>query len=174
MTEDFLDRARGGDPRAFLEIVRAHDPALRALAWRLLDDRDRMDDVLQEAYIRAYRALARFDARSAVGTWLHRIVYNACIDDLRRRRPTVPLEAVPDRPDDRPGPEQVAARQDLATALAALPPDQRATVLLVDAEGFDHAAAAEVLGIAPGTVASRLHRARAALRAALTVEEDER
>ena len=76
--------------RAFTEVVRRHDDRLRGLAYKLLGgDRDRMDDVLQEAYIRAFRALGTFRRDAHLGSWLYRIVYNACIDELRRskRRP---------------------------------------------------------------------------------------
>ena len=76
-----VERARRGDPRSFRQIVEHYDYRLRGLAYRLLGDRDRMDDVLQEAYVKAFRSLPRFKGDAAVGTWLYRIVYNACIDD---------------------------------------------------------------------------------------------
>ena len=164
--EGLLDRARAGDPRAFADIVRSHDDRLRALAYRLLGDAGRMDDVLQEAYLRAFRALPRFQGQAAVGTWLHRIVFNACMEELRAgaRRP-VPVDDPAAGQPTAVGPEDgVADRGALARALAALPHDQRAVVLLVDAQGFDYAGAAEVLGVAPGTIASRLSRAHARLR----------
>jgi RNA polymerase sigma-70 factor (ECF subfamily) len=146
-------------------VVAEHDRSLRSLAYRLLGDRDAMDDVLQDAYEKAYRGFARFRGESTVRTWLYRIVYNACLDELRRRRPaeTVPEDAA--APDDDPD-----LRADLAAALAALAPDERACVLLVDADGFDYASAGRILGVPAGTVASRLNRARAALRTALSPE----
>ncbi len=165
-------RARRGDHRAFGEIVDHYDYRLRGLAYRLLGERDRMDDVLQEAYVKAFRSLPKFKGESALGTWLYRIVYNACIDDLRARKETVSLDERFDAPDARPGPaELVATRGDLAAALAALPADQRAAVILVDAQGLDYTEAAEALGVAPGTIGSRLSRARAALRVALEAGE---
>lgn len=161
-------RARRGDHRAFAQIVDHNDHRLRGLAYRLLGDRDRMDDVLQEAYVKAFRSLPRFKGESTLGTWLYRVVYNACIDDLRSRKVTVSLDERIDTADDRPDPADVAiGRLDLAAALDALPPDQRAAVLLVDANGLDYAEAADVLGVATGTIGSRLNRARAALRTAL-------
>ena len=167
-----LARARQGDHRAFAQIVDRYDRQLRALAYRLLGDRDRMDDALQEAYVKAFRALPGFKGDSALGTWLHRIAYNACMDEIRRDRRVLPL--VDDADDGRetasplPGPaELVAERQELADALAGLPVDQRAAVLLVDAYGFDYDEAAEILSVRRGTIASRLNRARTALRAAL-------
>lgn len=170
---DTLERARAGDPAAFADLLKTHDPGLRALAFRLLGDRSRMDDVLQEAYLKAYRSLPRFEGGSAVGTWLYRIVYNACIDDLRARarRPVVPLSDAAAGTASVEGHEgRLSDRSALAAALDRLPEDQRTVVLLVDAEGFDYAAAAEVLGVAPGTVASRLSRAHAALRLELGAE----
>jgi RNA polymerase sigma-70 factor, ECF subfamily len=172
-----LDRARRGDQEAFAAVIRHYDPGLRTLAYRLLGDRDRMDDALQEAYVKAFRALPRFRGDSRVGTWLYRIAYNACLDELKRSHRVVhlPLEEIPEPAGSWADPgEAVVQRPDLAQALAALPPDERAAVLLVDAQGFDYKDAASVLGVPAGTVASRLSRARAALRRAVSnVEEGE-
>ena len=168
-------RARRGDHRAFAQIVDHYDHRLRGLAYRLLGDRDRMDDVLQEAYVKAFRSLPRFKGESALGTWLYRIVYNACIDDLRSRKDTVSLDDRPggvDTADSAPDPADVAVgRRDLAAALDTLPPDQRAAVMLVDAYGLDYAEAADVLGVAAGTIGSRLSRARTSLRTILQAGE---
>jgi RNA polymerase sigma-70 factor (ECF subfamily) len=167
--EGLLERARAGDHRAFAEIVRAHDEGLRMLAYRLLRSRDRMDDVLQEAYIKAYTGLASFRGDARLSTWLYRIVYRACIDDIRRReaRPAVPVDDIHlvALPDATAGPAEVTElRLMLADALATLTPEHRAAVLLVDAQGLDYASAAEVLEINRGTLAARLHHARHALR----------
>lgn len=164
-------RAGRGDHQAFAQIVDQYDYRLRCLAYRLLGDRDRMDDVLQEAYVKAFRSLPRFKGESALGTWLYRIVYNACIDDLRSRKITVSLDEGLDMADTRPDPADVAiGRRDLAAALDSLPPDQRAAVLLVDAYGLDYVEAADALGVASGTIGSRLTRARATLRSVLGPE----
>ena len=82
-----LDRARGGDHEAFAAVVRLYDAKLRGLAFRVLGDRDRMDDALQEAYVRAFRALPRFRGDARMGTWLFRITYNACLDELGSSEP---------------------------------------------------------------------------------------
>ena len=163
-----LARARDGDVDAFVALIHRHDTEMRALAYRILGERHAMDDALQEAYTRAFKALRSFRGGSSLRTWLYRIVYNACIDELRRSRRDVPVveEVVAAENVDR----AAIARIDLAAALAALPVDLRAIVLLVDAGGLDYAEAAEVLGIPPGTVGSRLHRARVALRGALGKE----
>lgn len=171
-----LRRAQQGDRGAFTALVRAHDDRLRGLAYKLLGDPDRMDDALQEAYLRAFVSLPRFRGEAAVGSWLYRIVYNACIDELRRgnRRPE-PVDtsdAAWDGPASRPDPESVVSAADATVrALASLPVDQRVAVVLVDGEGFDNLTAARILGVAPGTVASRLARARARLRRVIGEEQ---
>lgn len=155
---------------AFIEMIKDYDRPLRALVYRLMGDRDVMDDVLQDVYLRAYRALPSFRGEAAPGTWLYRIAYNVCIDELRRRQrqPKVPLEEMHDEPHDGIDPGDLAAmRGDVATALGELPLDQRAAVLLVDAHGFDYARAGDILGVPPGTVGSRVSRARATLRVSL-------
>ena len=169
---ELVELARAGDRSAFETLLRRHDDRMRGLAYRLLADRHAMDDALQEAYVKAFRALHRFKAGSNFGTWLYRITYNACIDELRRRkRAPVSSEDPVDPTSGRPGPERVvSAAETVRSALADLPVDQRVTVVLVDGEGFDHREAAEILGVAPGTVASRLHRARATLRRILGEE----
>jgi RNA polymerase sigma-70 factor (ECF subfamily) len=169
---ELVELARAGDRDAFEALLRRHDDRMRGLAYRLLADRHAMDDALQEAYVKAFRALHRFKAGSNFGTWLYRITYNACIDELRKRkRSPVAPEDPTDPESGRPGPERVvSASETVRAALAELPVDQRVTVVLVDGEGFDHREAAEILGVAPGTVASRLHRARATLRRILGEE----
>ena len=165
-----LERARAGDREAFVTLVRVHDPRLRALAFRLLGTSERMDDALQEAYLSAFQSLPRFRAGSAFGTWLYRIAYNACLDELRRARSAhlLSLEEVDERAD---GPFDLAdaasGRAEIARALAALAPADRAAVFLVDAHGFDYVTAAEVLDVPVGTIASRLNRARRRLRQVL-------
>ena len=83
---ELVELARSGDRPAFDELLRRHDDRMRGLAYKLMADRHRMDDALQEAYLKAYRALPRFRPGSDFGTWLYRITYNACIDELRKRK----------------------------------------------------------------------------------------
>src|SRR5215211_3471267 len=83
-----VDRARRGDQEAFAAVIRHYDRGLRSLAYRLLRDRDRMDDALQEAYLNAFRALPKFRGESRLGTWLYRITYNVCLDELERSERT--------------------------------------------------------------------------------------
>jgi RNA polymerase sigma-70 factor (ECF subfamily) len=164
-----LERARRGDADAFMELIRPFDREHRALAYGILGDRHRMDDALQEAYLKAYRGLSGFDGRAAIGTWLYRIVYNACLDELRRggRVVHLPLETVSHlaAPSETWG--AATSREGLVQALRSLPAELRAIVLLIYAQGLDYEAVSEIMGIPVGTVASRLHRARAILRSAL-------
>ncbi|MEV6303759.1 RNA polymerase sigma factor SigM [Actinoplanes sp. NPDC051861] len=172
---DLIRAHADGDPQAFAVLVRRHRDRLWAVALRTTGDREEAADAVQDALLNAHRNAARFRGDSAVTTWLHRIVVNACLDRIRRRQahPTVPL---PDgnRDDDRPGgPEPAAPMPDQDTvlvvrdALAALPADQRAAIVLVDVQGYPVSEAAEMLGVAEGTVKSRCARGRA--RMALTL-----
>ena len=149
-----------GDPHAFAEIVRRHRDRLWAVALRTLGDREEAADALQDALLSAYRAADRFRGDSAVTTWLHRIVVNACLDRVRRRqaRPTVPL------PETDVTPAPVQDRETalvVREALAQLPAEQRAALILVDVQGYPVAEAAGILGVAEGTIKSRCARGRA-------------
>jgi RNA polymerase sigma-70 factor (ECF subfamily) len=157
------------ETKAFIEVIKQHDRGLRALAYRLLRDRVTMDDVMQEAYLKAFRGFAGFRGEAQSGTWLYRIVYNACLDRLRSdwRSREVSLELVTETAAAGDSAESVVRRGDLAAALASHSPGQRAVVLLVDATGFSYEEAAEVLGVPPGTIASRLSHARSTLRKTL-------
>ena len=158
---ELVELARQGDRPAFDELLQRHDDRMRGLAFRLIADRHGMDDVLHEAYLAAYRGLPGFRSTSEFGRWLYRITYNCCIDELRRRKHDHQAAAPAD-----PGPPS-STTEAVRQALADLSPGQRVTLVLVDGEGFDHHTAAEILGVAPGAVASRLYRARTKLRRSL-------
>ncbi len=160
---ELLARAREGDHRAFADLLRRHDTGLRALAFRMVRDATLMDDALQEAYVKAYRALPAFRGEAGIGTWLYRIVHNSCVDVMRRTREHVPLD--PDRAPPAPSVEpRVVAQVDVASALDGLSMEHRSVLVLVDALGFDYGDAAAVLNVPIGTVRSRLARARRAMR----------
>lgn len=174
--EVLVHRARAGEQVAFASLLRRHDAALRRLAWHLLRDRHLMDDVLQQAYLKAFLGLRSFRQGASVKAWLSKITWNACIDELRRahRREVASGDGPPESRLAQRGPAGVVGdRMVLDAALSRLPLEQRAVVLLVDAEGYGYKDAAAVLGVAPGTVASRLSRARAALRSSLADGEAE-
>ena len=161
-----------GDPDAFGSLVALHRDRLWAVALRTLRDREEAADALQDALLSAYRGAGSFRGDARVTTWLHRVVVNACLDRLRRRavRPTVPLpeSGTPGEPADRL--DALGAREtalDVEAALALLPVEQRVAILLVDVQGLPVGAAAQVLGVATGTVKSRCSRGRARLALSL-------
>lgn len=172
---ELLQAHVAGDPHAFAELFGRHRDRLWAVALRTMGDREEAADALQDALLSAHRAADRFRGDSAVTTWLHRIVVNACLDRMRRHRthPTVPL---PDGRGDDPynrsgtgGVEPAAPVVDHDTvlvvrqALAELPEDQRTAIVLVDLQGYPVAEVAEILEVAEGTVKSRCSRGRARL-----------
>jgi RNA polymerase sigma-70 factor (ECF subfamily) len=156
-------------------LVRRHRDRLWALAVRTIGDREEAADAIQDALLSAHRAAARFRGDSAVTTWLHRIVVNACLDRMRRRQahPTVPLPDGQHSDDGPHGREPAAPVQDHDTALvvrealAGLPVEQRAAIVLVDVQGYAVAEAAEILGVAEGTIKSRCARGRARMALSL-------
>ncbi|MGI8810588.1 MAG: RNA polymerase sigma factor [Acidimicrobiales bacterium] len=161
--------ATAPDCAPFVELLAAHDRQLRALALRILGDPGLVDDALQEAYLRAFRALPRFRGESSLATWLHRIVHNVCIDEhrRRRRRAEVPFDEGSHEGEPADAADLGVERSDLSAGLAGLPYEQRATIVLVDGYGLNYAAVADMLGVPVGTVGSRAFRARIVLRQAL-------
>lgn len=160
-----------GDPDAFAELFQRHADRLWSLALRTLRHPADAEEVLQEAMLAAFRRAGSFRAEAAVGTWLYRIVLNACLDRLRRARarPTAfagddVIAALPSPAD---GPEAVVLQRELSDeieqALGQLSADQRTALILVDLDGYSIEEAALLLGCAPGTVKSRCSRGRAKL-----------
>jgi RNA polymerase sigma-70 factor (ECF subfamily) len=154
-----------GDPEAFGEVFRRHRDRMWAVALRTANDPELAADAVQEAFLSAFRRADSFRGESAVTTWLHRIVVNAALDRLRRVKPVQELPAdhhtiMADRHDHHSG---VDARLDVRQALAHLPEGQRLALVLVDMHGLSVAEAAQVLGVAEGTIKSRCARGRATL-----------
>lgn len=173
---DLLAAHVAGDPEAFGELVRRHRDRLWAVALRTTGDREDAADAVQDALVSAYRRAESFRGDAQVTTWLHRIVVNACLDRMRRKRsrPTEPLvedERLTD-PSLAAGHEDEAEagerRADVLAALKQLSEDQRAALVLVDMEGYTVDEAAAILDCAPGTVKSRCSRGRARLVPLLT------
>jgi RNA polymerase sigma-70 factor, ECF subfamily len=184
-----LEAARSGDPGAFEQLIAEHRPSLHAHSYRILGSRHDADDALQEALLRAWRAISRFEGRSSVRTWLYRIATNASLDLIaRRRRRAAPLESgpagdpaarvteVPLTEDARAEPHtdgqhtpqaryerREAVELAFIAALRHLPSRERAALILREVLGFTAREAAEVLSTSPAAVNSALQRARAAL-----------
>lgn len=174
---DLLARHVAGDPDAFGEIVRRHRDRLWAVALRTLGDREEAADAVQDALVSAFRAAHTFRGQSAVTTWLHRITVNACLDRARKTasRRTSPVidenrfETLLEPHESAAAPaERGELHRELLTALATLPPEQRAALVLVDMQGYPVAEAAAVLDVPTGTVKSRCARGRARLLPLLT------
>jgi RNA polymerase sigma-70 factor (ECF subfamily) len=175
--EVLLARHVAGDPNAFGELVRRHRDRLWAVALRTLGDREEAADAVQDALVSAFRAAHTFQGKSAVTTWLHRITVNACLDRARKAasRKTAPVDDT-ERLEQLLEPHESAAapaerndlHRQLLDALATLPPDQRAALVLVDMQGYPVAEAARVLDVPTGTVKSRCARGRAKLLPLLT------
>jgi len=166
-------RARAGDRLAFEELVRLHAGRLHAVVRRLVDDPHEADEVTQEAFLRAWRAIGTFKGDSQFFTWLYRIGVNEA--HRRTARRTTAITSLEDQlvepADSRPGPAAQFERSDLRAALEkavrGLRPDYRAPLVLRDIEGLTTTEAASILGLGEAAFKSRLHRARLAVRAAV-------
>ena len=151
-----------GDRYAFGELFHRHQRQLHRLARLTTRTPEDADDALQDAMLSAHRSAGSFRHDAAVGSWLHRIVVNACLDRLRRAkgRPTIPLEDVYPVADRTAHVETAVVVQ---RALMRLPLEQRAAVVAVDMQGYSVADTARLLGVAEGTIKSRCARARVRL-----------
>jgi RNA polymerase sigma-70 factor (ECF subfamily) len=172
-----IEQATGGDLDAFNDLVVLYQDQLFALVVRMVPDRDQASDCVQEAFFSAFRNLAGFRGGS-VKSWLHRIAINAAMDiqRARKRRPVQPYPELEDDSWQPPAGEEADPERQVVTAervralnsaLAAIGDDQRAAIVLFDVEGFDYTEIAEMTGVSLGTVKSRIHRGRLALRRCL-------
>ncbi len=160
--------ARRGQDEAFDELVRRHSPRVHAVCSRIVG-REEAYDVVQDAFLAAYRAIGTFRQEAQFSTWLHRIALNCCYARTRKHPDlSHDIQAPTEHPETTDSPLEIAERRDLRAALekalAKLKPDFRETFVLVEFGNLDYAAAAEVLNIEVGTVKSRMNRARASLR----------
>ena len=163
---ELVGAAQAGDRDAVDALLRRHHDRLRALARRLTGNDADAADATQEALLAIVRGLPRFDQRASFGTWAYRVATNACLDELRRRnrRPRPEPEAnLVTIPAGRDPADVVGARLDVGAALATLPLEFRAAVVLRDLCALDYAEIGEVLDIPAGTVRSRIARGRAQL-----------
>jgi RNA polymerase sigma-70 factor (ECF subfamily) len=175
---------RAGKPAAFERLVREYGPAMRAVARRLLKNDEDADDALQEAFLAAFRAVARFESRSSLGTWLHRIAVNAALMKLRGKSERA-QEDVDELLPQFVGlgvfaeaqtrwcelPEDPVVRAELCDGVRAaiddLPEAYRSALLLRDIEGLSNEELAEHFGVTVNAAKIRVHRARQALRTLL-------
>jgi len=170
-------RLRAGEQEAYREIVDAYRDRIITVVARVAGPGADAEDLAQDAFLKAFAALDRFDGRSALFTWIYRIAVNTARDwvDYRRRRPVVPLEGTfggPSEPVDPSAPPgELAERDELRAsvrdAVERLAEPFRTTLILREMEGHSYEEVAEILGVSIGTVESRLFRARVKLRALL-------
>jgi RNA polymerase sigma-70 factor (ECF subfamily) len=169
-----LEQARAGNLDAFNDLVLCYQDLLFALVARMVPDRDQASDAVQEAFFSAYRHMDAFRGGS-VRSWLSRIAINAAMDAqrLKKRRPADPYPELEDDSWQPPSPAsddpvntalEVERHRALNDALARITGDQRAAIVLFDVEGYDYGEIAEMTGVSLGTVKSRIHRGRLALR----------
>ncbi|MCK2240496.1 MULTISPECIES: sigma-70 family RNA polymerase sigma factor [unclassified Crossiella] len=170
---DLLAAAARGDDAAFDDLVRRHTTRMYRIALRIVGDPAEAEDVVQDAWVSAWRGLAKFRGEAAPTTWLFRVVTNTALAHLRKRRPTVPLEgtAEPVMTDVAADPERAALRNEqtdlVLRAIATLEPSQRVPLVLRELEELSYEEVAEVLDVPVPTLRSRLYRARVALLAKL-------
>ena len=172
-----VQRARGGDVRAFERLYRDHIGSVYGLCLRMTRDRAAAEDCAQEAFFNAWRALERFETRSSLGTWLHRIAVNVVLNRRRKRAAQVELPALAAGPGEEPAdpPQEWTLDtpievHEIEAAVGDLPDGARDALVLCGIYGYSHGEASRMLGIAEGTCKAQLHRARALLRAKLEPE----
>ncbi|HJW14738.1 MAG TPA: sigma-70 family RNA polymerase sigma factor [Thermoanaerobaculia bacterium] len=163
-----VERAREGDGRAFDRLMLETQERVVGTAWRLLGSREDARDAAQEVYLRVFRHLGRFRPGHDFRAWLYRITVNVCRDAARRRRREPVAAAAAREPGSAPEAEQDLLGAErwsrLLGALAALPPKERAALVLRDLEGLTSEQVARVLGSRPGTVRSQIASARMRIR----------
>ncbi|GAA2780863.1 sigma-70 family RNA polymerase sigma factor [Crossiella cryophila] len=170
---ELLAAAARGDDAAFDDLVRRHTTRMYRIALRIVGDPAEAEDVVQDAWVSAWRGLAKFRGEAAPTTWLFRVVTNTALAHLRRRQPTVPLDgtAEPVMTDVAADPERAALRNEqtdlVLRAIATLEPSQRVPLVLRELEELSYEEVAEVLDVPVPTLRSRLYRARVALLAKL-------
>lgn len=176
LERELIRKCKAGDPRFYEPLVRAYEPAGLRLAVAMMGNAEDAEDALQEAFIKTYDALHRFDLRRPFGPWFFQILRNQCRDMLRSRKAKFKVEALDEKLEQRPadgerGPERRrqrnAAREMLWMGLERIGTEHREVLVLKELEGFRYNEIAQILEIPEGTVASRLYHARHALREAL-------
>lgn len=170
-------KAAQGDAQAFEQLMRAHEGRMYAVSLRMCGNREDALDCTQEAMLRIYRAMGNFKGQSSFATWVYRITMNTCLDELRRRkvRTSSSLDALldagwsPSDDEDTPERHSIASeqRRTLEQAIAGLPEDMRAAIVLRDVQGFSYDEIATMLSANVGTIKSRISRGREKLREVL-------
>ena len=174
---ELVKKCQAGDARFYEPLVRAYEPQGLRLALGMMGNMEDAQDALQEAFVKAFQSLGRFDTRRPFGPWFFQILRNQCRDNLRIRRSRFRVEVVDDgigelKPDTTPGSsrrerERSEARRILWKGLEQIADEHREVLVLKELQGLRYQEIAAVLDIPEGTVASRLYHARRALKEAL-------
>ena len=176
LERELIRKCKAGDSRFYEPLVRAYEPAGLRLAVAMMGNTDDARDALQDAFVKTYEALHKFDLRRPFGPWFFQILRNQCRDKLRSRQARFKVEALDERLELRPasaegGPERTrqrtAARELLWRALEHIGAEHREILVLKELQGFRYSEIAQILDIPEGTVASRLYHARRELKDAL-------
>lgn len=176
LERELIRKCKAGDARFYEPLVRAYEPTGLRVAVAMMGNTEDARDALQEAFVKTWHSLHRFDSRRPFGPWFFQILRNQCRDMLRSRKARFNVEALDERLELRPadaekGPERAhqrsAAREMLWKGLEKIGAEHREILVLKELEGFRYAEIASILEIPEGTVASRLFHARHALRDAL-------
>jgi RNA polymerase sigma-70 factor, ECF subfamily len=166
-----VQRACAGDTRAFERLYREHAGRVYGLCLRMTRDVQLAEDCTQDTFINAWRALPKFETRSSLATWLHRIAVNV---SLAKRRKSSPVEPVAEEEEEGMAAEWTLETpvevEEIETAIGELPDGARDALVLHALYGYSHGEAAQMLGVAEGTCKAQLHRARKLLRERLGVE----
>ena len=180
--QKLIDAAIAGDSSAFERLIEPLEGRIYAVALRMCGNREDAQDCMQESMIRIYRALSSFKGQSSFSTWIYRITMNTCLDELRRRkaRRSTSLDTLLDSgwspTDETDTPERHAIqseqRRTLERAIAELPEDMRAAVVLRDVQGLAYDEIASALNVNVGTVKSRISRGRERLREKLSAHPE--
>jgi RNA polymerase sigma-70 factor (ECF subfamily) len=167
--EALFRRVRAGTREAFAALVDRYQHRAFGVALRILGRRQDAEDAVQQAFLRLYEARAQYDPRWRLSTWFYRILTNACVDELRRRRPLIPLDKWEEASAERPEAplERSERERQLRRALATLPPEARIVLTLYYGDERSYGEIAAIRGISVNTVKTHLRRGRLALRRAL-------
>lgn len=173
-----VERSKEGDLAAFEELVRMYQKQIYNLGYRMMGNEEDASDITQEAFLKAYKSIKKFNAKSSFGTWIYRIAVNVCIDELRKRKKTKLYPIVHNDDLDEKGHKLVVDTNDLPEermekretrkkvrqAINRLPEDHRAVIVLRDIQERSYQEIADILGLNIGTVKSRINRARSSLK----------
>jgi RNA polymerase sigma-70 factor (ECF subfamily) len=173
-----VERSKEGDLAAFEELVRMYQKQIYNLGYRMMGNEEDASDITQEAFLKAYKSIKKFNAKSSFGTWIYRIAVNVCIDELRKRKkaklyPIVHNDDLDEKghklvvdtndlPEERM--EKRETRKKVRQAINRLPEDHRAVIVLRDIQERSYQEIADILGLNIGTVKSRINRARSSLK----------